>query len=791
MAGYENLPLVRIEIVYDRKKRPGFGSAPIREYVQHAEKLETEIENLLEAFKSKPLPSIIKPELILKVKYDSSLNVDDLRRSGLHILGGDPNNALILFATKGDLSDFTQRLNEYKAGPKDKAKNPAYNNFFANIESVTYLTREDRIGAKLKTIEIEEESFYWIDIELWHLGDKVKSREKMVEIKDFIAASEQGRATDDFIGSSLCLIRANVSGKVINELSDLDIIYRIDLPSKPTFYPRDIINIPIEQLPKPKAPFEDAPGICVIDSGVLQGNPFLAKAIGDTSTFPGSLGDPTDVNGHGTLVAGIAIYGNVLDCILNDSFQPDAVLYSARVTNEYNCFDNDKLITSQMREAITYFYEQYACRIFNISLGDKDRPFVNGKQPIWAATLDELARELDIVVVISAGNYDFNGDDVEKALTEYPSYLSTPEAKIIDPASAALAVTVGSVCPDGGPIANLYRIETMAHNRPIGESGLPSPFTRCGPGVNGIIKPELCEVGGSLVYNGLTHRTTIDQGLSVLSTSKYFPERIFDTDIGTSFAAPKIANQAARILREWPSSSSANLIRSLLIHCADIPFHIAKKYYTIEEALNVYGYGIPDARRVVNSYENLVNLYAEAALDLDKMHIYEVPIPKLFNQTKGDRRIIVTLAFNPPVRYTRLDYLGIEMSFRLIRGKSLSEVAESFRARRKDEGKVDTLSSSKFECKMFPGAQLRDRGTVQKGIHTIGKNTILGYGENYYLVVRCENNWATEEMAPQDYSVVVSVEHSSQEVKLYEAIRTRVTLSTREKIKVKRVKIKL
>ena len=59
---------------------------------------------------------------------------------------------------------------------------------------------------------------------------------------------------------------------------------------------------------------------------------------------------------------------------------------------------------AQMRDALTRLREDFGCRIFVIALGDARQIYSGGKVGAWAATLDELARELDAVIVVSAGN---------------------------------------------------------------------------------------------------------------------------------------------------------------------------------------------------------------------------------------------------------------------------------------------------------------------------------------------------------------------------------------------------
>ena len=65
-----------------------------------------------------------------------------------------------------------------------------------------------------------------------------------------------------------------------------------------------------------------------------------------------------------------------------------------------------------------------------------------------------------------------------------------------------------------------------------------------------------------------------------------------------------------------------------------------------------------------------------------------MPIVDEFYAVDGEREIVVTLAFDPPVRHSRLDYLGTTMSFRLIRGKTVEEVAAAFKQQETNQPKV-------------------------------------------------------------------------------------------------------
>jgi hypothetical protein len=157
---------------------------------------------------------------------------------------------------------------------------------------------------------------------------------------------------------------------------------------------------------------------------------------------------------------------------------------------------------------------------------------------------------------------------------------------------------------------------------------------------------------------------------------------------------------------------------------------------------------------------------------MTRFHVYEIPIPDEFRNTAGSRSIQVSLAFDPPTRHARMDYLGTKMSFRLLRGALLNQVVDHFKKRGADEGPVPEMAS-RYNCDLKPGPTIRDRGTLQRGIFAMARNPSDEYGQTYYLVVRCERKWATEEDGKQRFAVVVEMQHDNEK-KLYERIRARL-----------------
>ncbi len=510
MPNLPHLILPRADYNLARKKKKGFGSPPDRKYGAHGRTLTNQIDQLLNRFQTRQRPVGIDPSLILRVQLDSGSTIDEeiWERCGLILLSIDQNKTLVLFSSDTSLTDFKSRLSKYQAGPiRAKQKNAPHNSIFASIDEIGEIRPQDRIGRLFRFERIRgvndfnDSTQYVVDIELWDFGTQQVNQTKLDELGGFIRR-KGGRVSDRYIGESMVLLRARVTGALIKSILEVDYVASVDMPPKPSLSVNELLEVSIEDLNDVPAPENGAPGIAVLDSGLSTGHPLLGPAVGEATSVPRSWADASDGNGHGTMVAGLALYGDIEECIRSRTFIPKLTLYSARVLNDQNQFDDENLIATQMREAVEYFRKTYGCRVFNVSLGDDRLPYQGGKVSPWASILDTLARELDVVIIVSTGNYGHNPDssNTDGHLQDYPRYLLDDAACIIEPATGLIVLTVGSLAhldtiPPGSP-------SNSVAFRPIAQSYQPSPFTRCGPGLGGAIKPELCELGGNQVYDG-------------------------------------------------------------------------------------------------------------------------------------------------------------------------------------------------------------------------------------------------------------------------------------------------
>ena len=395
-----------------------------------------------------------------------------------------------------------------------------------------------------------------------------------------------------------------------------------------------------------------------------------------------------------------------------------------------------------------------------------------------------MARSLDILIVVSAGNSSGGtaapwGPEPDGIVTGYPTYLFEPSNRIIDPAMAACVLTVGSLAHGNG--LRIDPLET-ADIRALTERDQPTPITRTGPGVNGAVKPELVDYGGTAVFNGGTQKLMLGANwdtAGVVTMHAKYQDALFTAAPGTSMAAPRVAFKAALLLRRFPEAS-ANLLRAFLTTCANVPEAAVARLAGVAEGAvrRCCGYGMPDVEKALSSDERRVIRYADRqTLEIDQFALYEVPIPEDFRRVKGRRHIRVTLAFDPPVRHTRLEYLGVRMSYRLIRGMTPEQIYEHYKQRPKREAWPDLPNRNK--CKLDPGFDARLPGTLQSATFVM-KRGVEDYGDVYYLAVFADRRWAGEDVVAQRYAAVVELMHEG-EVQLYQQSRQHEELRQRQR----------
>lgn len=780
MTQHDHLQLIRAREPIARRKNGGGGPAPGRGG-GHGGRLRSDTEAAVTTQQAARPAAFVDPSLLLRVRLEGHVAEDEWERLGLSVVSSDEDRTVLLFSSSGDVTEFLSRLDAFDAPPaKEDQKNRNYAGLVGRIDGVGALAPRDRLGSKMKAAgfteaeDLQDDTTYVIDVELWEFGGRSQREAKVEEIERFLFA-QGGAVYDTYIGPSITVMRVEAAGRALRPLLGVPEVALIDLPPEPDLEAQPIMDVHAGTAPTILAPADNAPVIGVLDSGVND-HPMLDGLIVGQHLGEG-IADSADIWGHGTRVAGTAIFGDLRHTIRDGQVAPVGRLAVAKVVDHDGRFPERRTVPRVMDTAIRTLHAEQGCRLFVLSLGDTKANLPQGRVGPWAATLDALARELDVLIVVSAGNRGrprpFGVLASEELVTVYPAYLLEPENRVAEPAGAANVMTVGSVAGGTGLDARHVR---DAHVRPIThEWGEPSPFTRIGPGAGGTRKPDVIDLGGTAVFDAPSaslHGAPRLPAAGLIALNHRYTEQLFTAASGTSFAAPMLIHKAARLLQRMPDAS-ANLLRALLVGAARPPDAFERRLASMSPAnrIRIGGNGLVDPSRAAYSDDHRVVLYAEDALEMDQFAVYRLPIPPEF-RTGGDRTIRVSLAYDPPVRRSRQDYLGTKMDYRLLRGCDEDRIFEHFRERNKTlEGAAPEVKE-RFKCKLSPGPDERAGNTLQTASITFKRDTV-DYGEVYHLVVRCLSHWAVDQVLDQRFAVVVELEHQPT-VRIYSRIRERV-----------------
>ena len=265
-------------------------------------------------------------------------------------------------------------------------------------------------------------------------------------------------------------------------------------------------------------------------------------------------------------------------------------------------------------------------------------------------------------------------------------------------------------------------------------------------------------------------------GAGELSTSnKFAAGQPFAEDSGTSFAAPRVANAAAHLLKEYPDAS-VDLWRALLVAHARTPSACSELFAGDDNALrNVTGYGLVDRSALYRSLEDCVTLLAEDTIENQRHQFSELLVPTEFwSPGRREREITVALAYRPLVPTTRIDYRAAAISFKLVQAGSLDEVVDRFNAA------VDIKDTTRIQKRQTGrrfSERLRSRGTVQAATWTFKQPSSALRDTSWFIVVtRNDPPWGANHSSKfESYALAVSIAHrSAQEPRLYTSIVARL-----------------
>jgi len=400
-------------------------------------------------------------------------------------------------------------------------------------------------------------------------------------------------------------------------------------------------------------PGNDAPAVCVFDTGVNRGHALLEPALspGDMHALIEGWGvDDHDRDGHGTAMAGMILHSD-LTAALSDQSERRLIhrLESVKVLPPTGFDPNQPQSYGVLTQAAIVLPEIEApdrTRVYCMAVTNEN---VSGATASgWSAAIDQAAAGRMIaddngeaddgpverprrLIVLSAGNI--------VADTDFAKRRSQDEYPIEDPAQAWNALTVGG-----------YTDRMEVHDKgyenwtPLVQAGELSPHSRTSvtwPQGLSPFKPELVmEAGNRAVNPGRTEMLTLGS-LSLLTTGSEPGAPLVPFD-ATSAAAAQAARMAARLAAQnpnyWPET-----IRAMMVHSAEWTTAMLTALGNSSgkrsryDLVRRFGYGVPNFERASASALNHLALFCQAEIQPFKIengrkynecHYYTLPIPR-------------------------------------------------------------------------------------------------------------------------------------------------------------------
>lgn len=536
--------------------------------------------------------------------------------------------------------------------------------------------------------------------------------------------------------------------------------------------------------------------ICLLDTGLNSSHPLIAPTIKDPATVQ-AVDDSwgiADHMGHGTEMAGVAIYYNLKDALINDR----KILIKHKV-------ESVKILPPQGNNLVELYgaITEQAVALAEISNPNKDRTLCmavtsrgfntdDGSPTSWSAAVDSITSGANEngekrLFLISSGNTV--SEELMHSLYPNSSLLHGVE----NPGQSWNALTVGAVTNDIHISDSFYK-----GFHPVADVGQLSPYSSTSiPWSNKWpIKPEILLDGGNMATNDMDYTECED--LSLLTTYHKHLNRLFTTTWGTSSATAQASWMAAQLYAEYPGIWPET-IRALLVHSARWTLGMRQQFCKDDlktkgrrELLRTCGYGVPDLERAIQCSRNSVNLIIQDELQpfgkrcMHEMHIHKIPWPKevLLSLGEIEATIRVTLSYfiEPgPGEVGWKDkyrYPSCNLRFDVINSnETLEDFNKRINIKMRDDNTQDNGEGSSRNW--YLGVKNRDVGSLHSDYC---EDLAVNLCETNYIAVYPVVGWWRERIHlgktnnKVRYSLVVSIETPEVEVDLYTAITNQIKI---------------
>lgn len=557
-----------------------------------------------------------------------------------------------------------------------------------------------------------------------------------------------------------------------------------------------------ELLSRTKWGGKDAPAVCILDTGVNYQHPLIAPALDvkDVQTNNPAW-SAADENGHGTELAGLALLGDLADCLQSSGpIQMAHRLESVKILRRGG--DNKgELYGDLTREAIARAETQAPKRQRVVCLAvsatdSRDR----GKPSAWSATLDALSSgandDTRRLLVVSAGN-------VPRAnWPDYPNSNFTDG--IHDPGQSWNALTIGAYTDKD--LINPKQHPGFSVVAKKGDLAPASCTAETWPKNKWPLKPDVVLEGGNAAHDPQGGVDTLPS-LDLLTTHYQPNNRLFtlvgDTSAATALAARMGATIQAAYPQLWPET-----VRALIVHSAEWsptmlnqhvggPIKNASKK-DVATLIRRCGFGVPSIDRALWSVSNSLTLVAQDELQpFDEvvkdgarsiksrdMNLHAIPWPVDVLESLGetDVEMQITLSYfvepNPAARgwTRRYRYESHGLRFDVKRPEeTLAEFRRRVNQLARDE--EDALPASGDDTGWTVGKTNRHVGSIHSDRWT---GTAVALSQRGHIAVYPALGWWRERRQLERwnkkarYSLLISIHAPAVEADIYAAVAAKI-----------------
>ncbi|MEP3629720.1 MAG: S8 family peptidase [Hyphomicrobiales bacterium] len=536
-------------------------------------------------------------------------------------------------------------------------------------------------------------------------------------------------------------------------------------------------------------PHPDPGYLTLLDTGVSRAHPLINPVLDVDDRH---AADPAwaieDIKGHGTQMAGLALYGDLTPKLQDQSaVEIDYRLESVKLLPDAG--ENPHyLLGAVTRNAVNVVEQTHPRRrtFAMASTTGEDTPH-DGAPTSWSSEVDQLTSGVSGQVdtkrlfMISAGNTD----NFAFGAGNYLDTCDHQDNEIESPAQSWNALCVGA--------------HTEKTQLPPGEQGNAlAPFGDLSPSSRTAswssywpLKPDVVMEGGNWVAES-TPPPMRHGWLSLLTTDHQYPQRSFtfshDTSAATAQAAKAVTELWSDFPTLWPETvrglfvSSARWTQQMKSH---LPANLQKGRYA--RLFQRYGYGVPDMARARRSASNALTLIVEDEITPyrlsdrkdraihNEMCLFTLPWPTEELRRLGNEELTlrVTLSTfvepNPsePSRGSKYRYASHNLRFKLNRA---DENTEQFMARISKVAEVPIGPESNEEDLWEYGSNRRDVGSIHID-QLMCKASDLAR-RNLLAVHPVEGWWKTKSLLTEElpkcrYALIIEIDGEHLEAELY------------------------